>query len=61
MVEIRIKTLGIARYLEVKPQSQEISSLDKRGYTHNPGDNVYGGKDHTLHAKVDWSWQIHKK
>ncbi|MDX1721057.1 MAG: 50S ribosomal protein L27, partial [Salegentibacter mishustinae] len=20
---------------------------------HNPGENVYAGKDHTLHAKVD--------
>ena len=23
------------------------------GTTHNPGENVYMGKDHTLHAKVD--------
>lgn len=25
----------------------------QRGYTHNPGENVYAGKDHTLHAQVD--------
>lgn len=25
----------------------------QRGYKHHPGENVYGGKDHTLHAKVD--------
>ena len=25
----------------------------QRGTAHRPGDNVYAGKDHTLHAKVD--------
>ena len=25
----------------------------QRGTTHNPGENVYMCKDHTLHAKVD--------
>ena len=25
----------------------------QRGTAHNPGENVYSGKDHTLHAKVD--------
>lgn len=25
----------------------------QRGTAHNPGKNVYLGKDHTLHAKVD--------
>ena len=25
----------------------------QRGSKHNPGENVYMGKDHTLHAKVD--------
>ena len=25
----------------------------QRGTTHNHGENVYMGKDHTLHAKVD--------
>ena len=27
--------------------------LRQRGIAHNPGDNVYVGKDHTLHARVD--------
>jgi len=27
--------------------------LRQRGTAHNPGDNVYAGKDHTLHARVD--------
>lgn len=25
----------------------------QRGTAHHPGDNVYLGKDHTLHARVD--------
>lgn len=25
----------------------------QRGTAHNPGKNVYAGKDHTLHAKID--------
>ena len=25
----------------------------QRGTKHRPGDNVYMGKDHTIHAKVD--------
>ena len=25
----------------------------QRGTTHYPGENVYMGKDHTIHAKVD--------
>ena len=27
--------------------------IRQRGTTHKPGENVYMGKDHTLHAKVD--------
>ena len=27
--------------------------IRQRGTKHNPGENVYMGKDHTLHAKVD--------
>jgi len=33
----------------------------QRGTKHNPGDNVYAGKDHTLHAKVDGVVQFEKK
>ncbi|ALU73824.1 50S ribosomal protein L27 [Tenacibaculum finnmarkense genomovar ulcerans] len=33
----------------------------QRGTTHNPGKNVYMGKDHTLHAKVDGVVAFRKK
>jgi large subunit ribosomal protein L27 len=33
----------------------------QRGTQHNPGENVYMGKDHTLHAKVDGLVQFRKR
>ena len=33
----------------------------QRGTTHNPGENVYMGKDHTLHARVDGIVTFKKK
>ena len=33
----------------------------QRGTKHNPGENVYIGKDHTLHAKVDGLVKFTKK
>ena len=33
----------------------------QRGTKHNAGENVYIGKDHTLHAKVDGVVQFQKK
>ena len=33
----------------------------QRGTTHNSGENVYMGKDHTLHAKVDGVVTFQKK
>ncbi len=33
----------------------------QRGTQHYPGENVYMGKDHTLHAKVDGVVQFQKK
>jgi large subunit ribosomal protein L27 len=33
----------------------------QRGTAHNPGENVYAGKDHTLHAKVDGLVKFSKK
>jgi len=33
----------------------------QRGTKHNPGDNVYQGKDHSLHAKVDGIVRFDKK
>ena len=32
-----------------------------RGTRHNPGKNVYLGKDHTLHAKIDGIVDFNKK
>jgi len=33
----------------------------QRGTAHKPGENVYAGKDHTLHAKVDGVVKFTKK
>ena len=33
----------------------------QRGTKHNPGENVYASKDHTLHAKVDGIVKFTKK
>ena len=33
----------------------------QRGTVHHPGENVYLGKDHTLHAKVDGVVSFKKK
>ena len=33
----------------------------QRGNTHHPGENVYQGKDHTLHARVDGIVKFTKK
>ena len=33
----------------------------QRGTKHNPGENVYMGKDHTLHAQVDGIVKFTKK
>jgi len=33
----------------------------QRGTVHYPGENVYIGKDHTLHAKIDGSVKFIKK
>ena len=33
----------------------------QRGSKHNPAENVYMGKDHTLHAKVDGVVKLQKK
>ena len=33
----------------------------QRGTAHHPGDNVYLGKDHTLHARVDGVVRLTKK
>ncbi|MBL4745891.1 MAG: 50S ribosomal protein L27 [Flavobacteriaceae bacterium] len=33
----------------------------QRGTAHHPGENVYMGKDHTLHARVDGVVKFQKK
>lgn len=33
----------------------------QRGTRHNPGENVYLGKDHTLHARIDGLVKFEKK
>ena len=33
----------------------------QRGTVHNPGENVYLGKDHTLHARIDGIVSFKKK
>ena len=35
--------------------------IRQRGTRHNPGNNVYLGKDHTLHAKIDGVVDFTKK
>jgi large subunit ribosomal protein L27 len=35
--------------------------IRQRGTKHHPGENVYMGKDHTLHAKVDGLVKFTKK
>ena len=35
--------------------------IRQRGTQHHPGENVYMGKDHTLHAKIDELVKFTKK
>ena len=35
--------------------------LRQRGTKHHPGENVYIGKDHTVHAKIDGIVNFRKK
>lgn len=35
--------------------------IRQRGTKHHPGENVYMGKDHTLHAKTDGIVRFEKK
>ncbi|MGB3590954.1 MAG: 50S ribosomal protein L27 [Nonlabens sp.] len=35
--------------------------IRQRGMEHHPGENVYAGKDFTLHAKVDGTVKFTKK
>ena len=35
--------------------------IRQRGTAHHPGENVYLGKDHTLHARVDGLGEVYQK
>ena len=55
-----------AKYLGVKVHAgQKVVAgniiVRQRGTKHHPGENVYLGKDHTLHAKVDGIVKFTKK
>ena len=50
--ESESKRLGVKIFGGQKAIAGNII-VRQRGTKHKPGDNVYLGKDHTLHAKVD--------
>ena len=54
------KRLGIKSFggQEVQPGAIIVR---QRGTKHHPGENVYIGKDHTLHAKIDGTVSFRKK
>jgi len=58
--ESESKRLGVKIYGGQAAAAGNII-VRQRGSKHNPGANVYMGKDHTLHAKVDGIVQFQKK
>lgn len=54
------RRLGIKKYGGETVKAGNII-VRQRGTVHNPGENVYLGKDHTLHAKVDGIVTFKKK
>ena len=54
------KRLGVKRFDGEEVLAGNIL-VRQRGTRHNPGDNVYLGKDHTLHAKIDGIVDFTKK
>ena len=54
------RRLGIKRYGDQFVVPGNII-VRQRGTVHNAGPNVYVGKDHTLHAKVDGLVKFTKK
>ncbi len=60
MVENRIETIRVKIFGGQAAIAGNII-VRQRGNTHFPGENVYGGKDHTLHAKVDGLVKFTKK
>jgi large subunit ribosomal protein L27 len=58
--ESESKRLGVKIFGGQKAIAGNIL-VRQRGTKHNPGENVYVGKDHTLHAKVDGVVKFAKK
>ncbi|HSR61510.1 MAG TPA: 50S ribosomal protein L27 [Robiginitalea sp.] len=58
--ESESKRLGVKIFGGQKAVAGNIL-VRQRGTKHNAGDNVYVGKDHTLHAKVDGIVRFEKK
>ena len=58
--ESESKRLGVKIFGGQSARAANII-VRQRGTRHNPGDNVYLGKDHTLHAKVDGIVDFTKK
>ena len=54
------RRLGVKKFGGEKVISGNII-VRQRGTVHYPGENVYLGKDHTLHAKIDGSVKFTKK
>ena len=58
--ESHSKRLGVKIFGGQLAQAGNIL-VRQRGTSHHPGENVYLGKDHTLHAKVDGVVTFKKK
>ena len=58
--ESQSKRLGVKIFGGQSAKAGNII-VRQRGTTHRPGENVYIGKDHTLHAKIDGSVKFTKK
>ncbi len=58
--ESHSKRLGVKIFGDQVAKAGNII-IRQRGTAHYPGENVYLGKDHTLHAKVDGFVKFTKK
>ena len=58
--ESEAKRLGVKIYGGQAALAGNII-VRQRGTKHNAGENVYAGKDHSLHAKVDGIVRFEKK
>ena len=58
--ESESKRLGVKIFGGQQAKAGNII-VRQRGTVHNPGENVYLGKDHTLHARVDGTVKFTRK